>query len=67
MNTYARVLPKRELGVVMPVPLGFSDARVEHLHKNVRIIREFNHQLLVLLHLPKSLFINPEAPKEPAL
>ena len=35
----------------------FFDARINHFDKDIWILVEFNHQLLVLLHLAERVFI----------
>jgi hypothetical protein len=43
---------------IINVPVRFFNAAVNHFNKDAGIVRELNHQLLVLLHLSKGVFIH---------
>ena len=34
------------------------DARVDHLDENIGVVREFNHELLILLHHSETVFVH---------
>lgn len=34
------------------------DARVDHLDENIGIVREFDHELLILLHHSETIFVH---------
>lgn len=34
------------------------DARVDHLDENIGIVREFDHELLILLHHSETIFVD---------
>ena len=56
INT-ARKLMGRVRGGESKLPVGFFDAAINHFDEDVGVLVEFNHQLLLFLHVSEGVLV----------